>query len=89
LRNTNKPQQKKGEIKMLSQPDTNWEASKCRNQRRKLAGKVLVVGQRKDKSFWVMVDGDFVNGTIDSDSLAKTAAMDFVLGDDDEFWGSI
>jgi hypothetical protein len=73
---------------MLSQPDTNWEASKCRNQRRKLAGKVLVVGQRKDKSFWVMVDGDFLNGRIDSDLLAKTA-MDFVLGGDDEFWRSI
>jgi len=74
---------------MLSQPDTNWEASKRENQWRRLAGKVLVVGQRKDKSFWAMVDGEFVNGTFHSDLLAKTAAMDFVLGDDDEFWGSI
>lgn len=73
---------------MLSQPDTNWEASKRGNQWRRLAGKVLVVGQRKDQSFWAMVDGEFVSGTSDSDLPAKTA-MDVVLGGDAEFWGLI
>lgn len=44
---------------MLSQPDRNLEASKRRNQWRGLARKVLVVGQRKDKRFWAMVDDGF------------------------------
>ena len=73
---------------MLSQPNTNWSTSKRGNQWRLLDGKVLVVGQKKDASFWAMVDGEFVSGTFDSELLAKTAAIDFATGDDDGFWGS-
>ena len=54
--------------------DTDWSESSKGNQWKRVNGRVLVVGRKKDGNFWARVDGTFVEGTYRSIALAMHAA---------------
>jgi lipocalin len=69
---------------------TDWAISQKGNQWRRINGKVLVVGKRKDGKFWAMFDGEFLKGSFATELLAKCAATDKANGDDDvAFWKTV
>ena len=59
---------------MYSTHDTSWSTSAKGNEWRRLDEKVLVVGRKKNGTFWAMFNGDFIEGEFESDSTAKKAA---------------
>jgi hypothetical protein len=54
--------------------DTSWSTSAKGNEWRRLNEKVLVVGQKKNGTYWAMFNGDFIEGEFESESNAKKAA---------------
>ena len=54
--------------------DTDWSTSAKGNFWKRINGKVLVVGKRKDGKWWALRDGTFVPGSFDSKSKAMAAA---------------
>jgi len=54
--------------------DTDWSESSKGNQWKRVNGRVLVVGRKKDGNFWARVDGTFVEGTYRSIFGAMHAA---------------
>ena len=79
----------KGVRAMFELTDSIWTESRRGNQWRRVNQKILVVGKRKDSTFWAMVDGEFLKGSFATELLAKSAATDKANGDDvDGFWGA-
>ena len=54
--------------------DTSWSTSAKGNEWRRLNGKVLVVGQKKNGTYWAMFNGDFIEGEFESELIAKRTA---------------
>ncbi len=54
--------------------DTDWAISAKGNHWRRQDGIAIVVGRKKDGTFWAMVDGRFVEGLFLSATEAKAAA---------------
>jgi len=54
--------------------DTFWSTSAKGNEWRRLNEKVLVVGQKKNGTYWAMFNGDFIEGEFESESIAKKTA---------------
>jgi hypothetical protein len=54
--------------------DTDWAESTQGNDWKRIDGKVLVVGRKKDRTFWAMADGYFAKGSFPNKSAAKAAA---------------
>jgi hypothetical protein len=72
---------------MYQTHDTDWSTSQKGNEWRRIDGKVLVVGRKKDGRYWAMVDGEFLEGSFVTELLAKSAAVEKANGkDDDSFW---
>ncbi len=75
---------------MYPQHDTQWSTSQKGNEWRRIDGKVLVVGRRKDGRYWAMVDSEFLKGSFVTELLAKSAAVEKATGKDDEsFWAGL
>lgn len=72
---------------MYSTHDTQWSTSQKGNEWRRIDGKVLVVGRRKDGRYWAMVDGEFLKRSFVTELLAKSTAVEKATGKkDDSFW---
>lgn len=54
--------------------DTDWAESTQGNDWKRVGGKVLVVGGKKDGTFWAMADGRFAKGSFSHKAAAKAAA---------------
>lgn len=54
--------------------DTDWAESTQGNDWKRVDGNVLVVGRKKDGTFWAMADGRFVKGSFPHKAAAKSAA---------------
>lgn len=54
--------------------DTDWAESAQGNYWKRIDGKALVVGCKKDGTYWAMVDGHFAKGSFSDKAAAKAAA---------------
>ena len=54
--------------------DTDWAESAQGNDWKRIDSKLLVVGRKKDGTFWAMVDGHFAKGSFSNKASAKSAA---------------
>jgi hypothetical protein len=54
--------------------DTDWAESAQGNDWKRSDGKALVVGRKKDGTYWAMVDGNFAKGSFPHKGAAKAAA---------------
>ena len=59
---------------MNSQHDTDWALSAKGNWWRREDDKVLVTGKGRDKQYWVMVDGSFLEDHYPDLGSAQSAA---------------
>jgi len=69
--------------------DTDWALSAKGNLWRRIDNKILVVGQKKDKTWWAMYDGNFAKGTCKSENNAKRAAHELMINSNPDFEGEI
>ena len=53
--------------------DTDWSLSAKGNKWRRNKGKVLVVGKRKDGTYWARADSKYLSGHFNSELMAKIA----------------
>ena len=66
--------------------DTDWDTSAKGNTWRRVNGIIFVIGKKKyGESYWVMRDGEFLNGDFDSKSDAIRAA-EAEISDNDGNW---
>jgi hypothetical protein len=54
--------------------DTDWAESARGNDWKRVDGKALVVGRKKDGTFYAMADGNFAKGSFSNKLEAKAAA---------------
>jgi hypothetical protein len=66
--------------------DTDWAESTQGNDWKRIDGKVLVVGRKKDGNFWAMADGYFAKGSFTNKSAAKAAAEAELKRQDNMSW---
>lgn len=66
--------------------DTDWAESTKGNDWRRIGGKVLAVGRKKDGTFWAMADGHFAKGSFPN-KLAAKAAAEAGLRRQENSWG--
>ena len=65
---------------------TNWDTSAKGNTWRRVNGVVLVIGKKKyGESYWVMRDGEFLDGDFNSKSEAIRVA-EAEISDNDDDW---
>lgn len=74
---------------MYPKHDTDWAQSAKGNQWKRENGKVLVVGQKGDGSFWVLVNRVFVKGSFQSEFDAKIAAEKNLAQPFGDLWGGL
>jgi hypothetical protein len=71
---------------IYSDRDTEWDTSAKGNIWRRVNGVVLVIGKKKyGESYWVMRDGEFLDGDFNSKSEAVRAA-EAKISDNDDDW---
>jgi hypothetical protein len=71
---------------IYSDRDTNWDTSAKGNIWRRVNGAVLVIGKKKyGESYWVMRDGEFLDGDFNSKSESIRAA-EAKISDSDDDW---
>jgi hypothetical protein len=59
---------------MSSQNDTDWAESSAGNLWKRSDGRILIVGSKDGKNYWVRVDEKFITKKFDSESEAQEAA---------------
>jgi hypothetical protein len=74
---------------MFKDRDTDWARSAKGNQWKRQNGKVLVVGQKKDGSYWALIGSDFVKGSFQSEFDAKIAAEENLTQPFGDLWVGI
>ena len=61
--------------------DTEWATSTKGNTWRRINGVALIVGQKKDGSWWARRGDDFLTGNFPSKEAAKFACEQITYGD--------
>jgi hypothetical protein len=59
---------------MSSQNDTDWAESSAGNLWKRSDGRILIVGSKDGKNYWVRVGEEFIPNKFDSESEAQEAA---------------
>jgi hypothetical protein len=73
--------------------DTEWATSAKGNTWKRINGIALIVGKRKDGTWWARRGDDFIKGSFFTKQEAMSAAehghdgKDELQREDDEFWG--